>query len=332
MNLIIHHPGLLTTVQDLGRHGFQQYGVMESGAMDTYALRTANLLAGNAERTAALEMTLSGGTFEFSEDSLIAVCGADMSAAVGQTAVPMCRPVFIRKGNVMTFGRAVSGCRTYLAVAGGIDVTEVMGSTSTYLRGGFGGYRGRALQKGDRLRTGTKSDWALRQRASLSARCGEGEFVAAVWSASSIQVASNLYHRAVRAMRGHEFDLFAAESRERFFAGTFRVESRSDRMGYLLCGPELSLAEPQEAISEAVAFGTVQVPPGGNPIVLMADHPTTGGYPRIAQAASVDLPVLAQMKPGESVRFQEITLAEAQRLYTAKEMEIRQLREAISLK
>ncbi|MEB3101079.1 biotin-dependent carboxyltransferase family protein [Ferviditalea candida] len=332
MSLIIHHPGLLTTVQDAGRQGFLQYGVTESGAMDTYALRIANLLAGNSERAAALELTLNGGSFEFAEDMLIAVCGADMSAAIGSVAVPMWKPVFVRKGSVMSFGRAVSGCRTYLAAAGGLDVTEVMGSAGTYLRGGFGGYGGRALQKGDHLRTGAKSDWSLRQIAQLSGRCGEREFAAAAWSAGSIQVVSYLYQPFVRAMRGHEFDLFKAESRELFFDGIFRVESPSDRMGYLLSGERLSLTAPQEAISEAVAFGTVQVPPSGSPIVLMADHPTTGGYPRIAQAAFVDLPVLAQTKPGESVRFREITLAEAQRLYAVKEMEIRQLREAISLK
>ncbi|MGZ4123818.1 MAG: 5-oxoprolinase subunit C family protein, partial [Tumebacillaceae bacterium] len=184
MSVHIERPGLLTSVQDLGRYGFQKYGVMVSGAMDPFALRLANLLVGNDEGASALEITLMGPKLRFEEATLIAICGAYLSPAIDGQPVPEWRPVWVRAGSVLTFGTAVAGCRAYLAVAGGFDVAEVLGSRSTFLRGGIGGHEGRALVAGDVLATGVRSAHALRRIAQLEARAGNDPFAATNWVVS----------------------------------------------------------------------------------------------------------------------------------------------------
>lgn len=330
MRIKVLRPGLLTTVQDKGRYGFQQQGVIVSGAMDTFALRIANLLVGNAEGEAALEITLLGPKLMFEEEALIAVCGADMSPEVDGHPVPPWRPVYVRKGSVLTFGRCVFGCRAYLAVAGGYAVDQVLGSRSTYLRAEFGGYHGRALREGDVLEAGMPSAWGRRQMKALSER---GETVSIPgWSIGADVMPPYAENPTVRVLRGAQFALFTEESRHALFAEAFQVTPQSDRMGYRFAGPALTLSEPAEMISESVVSGTVQVPPGGQPIALLADRQTAGGYPKIAQIISADLPVVAQMKPGDRIRFTEVTLEEAEKLYVAHEMQIQQVKQGIGLR
>ena len=313
---------LQTTVQDLGRNGFQKYGVIASGAMDPYAHRLANLLVSNEEQAATLEITLVGPAIEFTEDTVIALCGGDLSPKLDGQAAPMWRMLSVKKGNTLTFGEPRMGARCYLAIAGGIDVPEVMGSRSTYLRAGIGGFHGRALEKGDEVQIGQIS----RHQLSLlvqEAKSGSD------WLLPPVRY---FEEPIIRMMPGRQFDLFDDNSKKRIFREPFAVSSNSDRMGYRLEGPHLALENPEELISEAVAFGSVQVPVDGNPIVLLADRQTTGGYPKIGQVASVDLPLISQLKPGQQLRFKEISLADAQQRWIEQEQSIRQLKAAIKLK
>ncbi|WP_409343275.1 5-oxoprolinase subunit PxpB [Paenibacillus sp. MBLB4367] len=336
--------GLFTTVQDLGRTGSQRYGVPCGGAVDTFALRTANVLVGNDAGAAALEITLNGPELAFEADTLIAVCGGDMSPTLGGRPVPAWRPVLVRRGAVLRFGACGAGCRGYLAAAGGIAVPAALGSRSTYVRAALGGLAGRALRRGDELPLGTPSAAARRLLGRLRVahapaagpreadEAGEPLFTAVPWYVSADALPAYRREPALRFVRGCEYGRFDAASQAAFESAAFAVTPQSDRMGCRLDGPRLALGEPFELLSEAVTFGTVQVPPSGRPIVLMADRQTTGGYPRIAQIAAVDLPVLAQVRPGEAISFQEISLEEAEELLLRQESQLELLQSSISLK
>lgn len=332
MSIRVIRSGLLTSVQDLGRYGLQKHGVIVSGAMDSFALRVANLLVGNGEGEGALEITMLGPTLLFEENSLISVCGGSLSPRIDGHPVPEWRPVYVKRGSVLQFGAPLSGCRAYLAVAGGFDVPVVMGSRSTYLRAGIGGFQGRALREGDVLPVRPPSEWAARRMNELAATAGSHSFAASGWGVSREILPAYGKNPVLRVVRGTQFDRFAPDSRERFFNSEFLVTPQSDRMGYRLAGPRLSLSKREELVSEAVSAGTVQVPSEGNPIVLLADRQTTGGYPKIAQVITVDLPVIAQVKPGEKIRFQEIPLDAAQELYVLREMELRLLKQGVAMK
>lgn len=322
MSIEVICPGLFTSVQDLGRHGYQRYGVTPGGAMDALSLRLANLLAGNAADAAGLEITLVGPVLRTGRDLLVALGGADLSPRGDGQPVLAGRPVLLRAGTTLEFGACRRGCRTYLAVAGGIDVPVVLGSRSTDSRAGFGGLAGRALREGDRLSVGSPGEWSARWMARLAGRDRGASFAATRWSAGPSIYERGAVEQCVRVVRGPEHERFDPPSWEEFLAGEFTVTAAADRMGYRLAGPPLRLAAPCELVSEAVATGTIQVPPDGRPIILMADRPTTGGYPRIAHVAGVDWPQVAQKKPGDPIRFREISLLEAQRLYLAREAAI----------
>ena len=327
MTIEVLKPGALSTLQDLGRFGYQRYGVIVDGAMDERAHRVANLLVGNRESEATLEITLVGPTLAFDNAVVIAISGADLSPRVGDREVPMDRPVRLRAGSVLEFGRRRSGCRAYLAIRGGYAVAPVMGSKSTYLRGGFGGFAGRALRKGDAIAIGRPDD------ATAAIAIGSDDDAAFVappspWVAGTSPVTTET--PPVRVVTGPQWPFFTDVAQHDFATSAFTLTPNSDRMGYRLEGAKLALREPIEMISEGVSFGTIQVPPDGNPIILMADCQTTGGYPKIAQVASVDLPALAQMMPGQAMRFEPISLERAQELYLAREREFVQLRESIA--
>lgn len=328
MSIHVVKPGVLSTLQDLGRVGYQRFGVIADGVMDEWSHRVANLLVGNPEHEATLEITLMGPSLEFSDTALIAICGAGLSPRIGEHAVPQGRPVLVRAGSQLVFGRRESGMRAYLAVHGGFDVARVMNSKSTYLRGGFGGLDGRALRKGDEIGIGAGDAERvfaplarkLRENADPFAAAGDS-LVAPLPTAADAQT--------VRVMAGQQWQVFTDEAQTQLLGSEFRLNPQSDRMGFRLEGAKLALREPVEMISEAVAFGTIQVPPDGNPIVLMADRQTTGGYPKIADVASVDLPLLAQMVPQQRMRFALISIDEAQRLYLAREAQIDRMRQAV---
>lgn len=331
MSITIIRAGMHTTIQDLGRYRYQKYGVVVGGAMDAGAARTANYLVGNEGGEAVLELTLTGAELLIGKRMLLAVCGGDMSVSLDGQALPMWRPVLAEAGTVMKFGAYRSGCRSYIAVAGGFDVPEVMGSRSTYLRGSIGGYEGRALKSDDVLVLNQPSALSVRMAAALTVRL-DGGYAAAGWHAGHFAIAGNLLDPIIRALPGTHYPLFTEESQSSLFSQTFRIGAQSDRMGCRLDGSSrLQLSSSLELVSEAVAGGTVQVPPDGNPIVLLADRQTTGGYPRIAQVASVDIAVFAQLKPGDRFRFEAVTQREAEQLYIDAERDMRMLKAAISL-
>ena len=325
MSLRVIKPGLMTTVQDLGRSGYRQFGVVEGGAMDTFALRVANLLVANKPGAAALEMTLNGAVFILERDAWIAACGADMSAQVDGEPLPLWRPVFVRGGSRLSFGVARLGCRGYLAISGGVDVPEVLGGRGTYLRAKFGGLDGRALRAGDHLNIGESVLPPITLEDGRS-------FYACRWYVSPHLFPAYGVDPTIRLVQGPEYDLFLQESRKTLLQGQYRLAPESDRMGYRLEGPALVCEKEAVLLSEPVAKGTIQVPPDGKPVVLMADRQTTGGYARIATVAAVDLPVLAQLKPGDTLEFAAVSREEAERLLLAAEAEINGLQLGISTK
>lgn len=308
----VRKPGVLTTVQDLGRTGFLKAGVPGGGAMDRLALRVANMLVGNPECAAVLETTMAGPVLFFNTQAVVAVCGATFAG------VRSWQPFVVEAGEILSLAKLEAGCRGYVAVAGGFVVPPVMGSASTCLRAGMGGFEGRALRKGDRLFTNPASEEV------------RGHIEHWRISPAVLPVYSTL--PVVRVTRGAQWDWFSEAVRAKFFANRYGVLPKSDRMGLRLAGAPLNLSAPREMDSEAVAFGSIQVPPEGQPIVLMADRQTIGGYPKIADVISVDLPLLAQLRPGDSMLFTEVSLDEAQSLYLAKEHALAYLHEGLEEK
>jgi antagonist of KipI len=331
MPISVLKSGLLTTVQDLGRFGYQKEGLVVSGVLDAVALRTASLLVGNPATVAGLELTLRGPVLRFETDALLALTGADLAATIAGQPMPRGRPVAVRAGTVLTFGTPRASGRAWLAVAGGVAVPPVLGSRATYLRAALGGLAGRALQAGDELPMGEWSAAGRRVFESLLPAASAG-WAAARWCLPTQHLASPGAPLVVRALPGPEYEQFASESQRAFWAETFTVTTEADRMGARLSGPPLARVAATELLSSAVTFGTVQVPAGGQPIVLLADCQTTGGYPRLAQVITADLGRLAQALPGARLRFQLVGLAEAQALYLAQERHLRALARAVHLK
>ena len=331
MSIEVLRAGVLTTVQDLGRYGMQHFGVPVSGAMDAYSLRVANRLVGNDDGAAALEITLAGPLLEFHTDTLVAMCGGDLSPTIGGKPVPMRRPVGISGGSQLAFGECVTGCRAYLAIAGGIDVPAVLGSRSTYVRAAIGGVNGRALKSGDRLVAAKTNGLRFADLGESPTYMRDG-FAAANWSAQVNPERFLQRPQEIRFVAGRHWESLTAKARDLFTSENYRLGSASDRMGFRLEGARLEGAERGTIVSEAMAFGTIQLPPDGKPIVLMADRQTIGGYPRVGEVASVDLCLLAQLKPGDPLSFRRIALSEAQELMHLQEQSITQISEAVKMR
>ncbi len=293
----VMRPGLLTTFQDLGRTGFQEFGVVVSGAMDEYALQVGNLLVGNPKGEAALEVTIMGPELKALEDMVVAICGGNLSPTVNGKQAPMWKSIKVKKGELIEFGRPLEGARAYICVAGGFDVPVVMGSRSTFLKAKIGGLEGRGLEKDDML-------------------YGEGHI--GVRTGRSIhpdKIPSYKKEVEIRVCLGPHLDAFHESSVETFLSSTYEVTPQSDRMGYRLKGPKIEHKTSADIISEAIPLGGIQVPADGSPILLMADRQTTGGYTRIATVISYDIPLLAQAQPGTKIRFREVSVEEAQALF-----------------
>jgi antagonist of KipI len=305
MSIEVLKPGALTTLQDLGRRGFQKLGVPVNGVMDERAHRLANALVGNPPHIATLEITLMGPTLRFTVDSFVAVTGADLDVRINGEPLSPNQASSVKGGNEVVFGRRREGVRAYLAVRGGFNVDPVMGSASLFARGGYGGFAGRALAKGDVIHLSTLSNVATPPAYKDLRPVGQ-------------DVLDDVC-ASIRVVAGREWGLFDANSRAAFQEKSFRLTPQSDRMGFRLEGPKLELTRASQMESEALAFGAIQVPADGNPIVLMADRQTTGGYPKIAHVCAVELPRLAQKMPGEFINFKVIDIGEAQRLLLSQE-------------
>ena len=324
-------PGAFTTIQDDGRSGFQRWGVVVGGALDDESYRLANLLVGNNPNDAALEMTLLGAWLQFEQPALIALCGAELAATVDGSPVPLMRPVLLRGGALLECGPMTSGCRAYLAIAGGFDVPLVLGSRSTYMRASIGGLEGRSLRSGDRLPVGEISPRSAEMLRGLLTALADSPIASTSWRLPSM-LPPTAPAIILRTMPGSEFEWLTPESQISLFASAYEVTVHSDRMGYRLAGPRLSLTSDRQLLSEGVTAGTVQVPLEGQPIALMADCATTGGYAKVAHVATVDLPLLAQARPGDKVRFVQVTIEEAQRALRDKEDVIQRIALALTLR
>lgn len=320
--ITVQKAGLLTSVMDLGRTGYQRLGVVVGGALDRFSARVANVLVGNHENAALLEIAQRGPELHFAADTLVAWCGADFEPRIGTSPFPRDRVVQIRAGETIRFGAAKSGLRAWLAVAGGLDVPLILGSRSTYRRAAFGGWQGRPLKAGDNLPVGPRSEWAERRLHSAQRISS--------WSVRPETLGRQAAVGTVRAMPGPEWEWFSHDAHRDFFTATWTITKEADRMGVQLAGPALKLAEERDMISEGVNEGVVQVANGGQPIVLLASRQTVGGYPRIGAVASVDLGRMAQLVPGAKLRFEPVTLADAHQLYLAREHDFARVRTGLA--
>lgn len=389
MSIQIEKPGMLTTVQDEGRQGYARYGISTNGAMDGLAHTLANWLVGNDAAEATLEVTWSGLSAHVLENSWIAVTGGNLEPWLDDQPLPMWRPVYVQKGSRISFRKVITGCRAYIAIAGGWQMESVLGSYSTYLRAGIGGWAGRALQQGDVLYSrfehainaaeleqisekATDSalepidaiveDWtdAPSDQSNIAANTGkedrtnatsslpassrntfENSVVASEtttlpspvrWRVSSHILPHYSDEVTIRIVAGRQWEDFEQSSQQLFLEQAYRVTPQSDRMGYRLAGEPLQLKQSTSYLSEAVTHGTIQVPVDGQPIILMADRQTLGGYAKIAHVIRMDLPLLAQLAPGATVRFRRIELDEAQRIYVEWTHELKLLRRMIQLR
>ena len=292
----IVEPGLLTTVQDLGRYGYQRFGVPVSGAMDGFALRAANLLVGNEEGAAGLELTVLGPTIVFNEDASIAITGGDLTAQLDGQPIPRWEAVSVLAGGKLTFGGAQDGLRSWLAVAGGIDVPVVMGSRSTFVLGGIGGLEGRALKAGDTLSTLDDAG------SPASGRRLPEDYPAPSYGHSF----------ELRVILGPQDKDFTEDAIAMLLASNYSVSMDQDRMGCRLEGPALEHRSGADIVSDGSPLGAVQVPGDGAPIVLLADRGPTGGYTKIATVIAADVRLLAQAMPGDEVTFRAVSVEDGQ--------------------
>ena len=326
MSILVRSAGFLTSVQDLGRTGFRQSGVSLGGALDAHALRVANALVGNEENAAGLEATLGTVRLHFEDDRLVAWSGGAFSVRIGNEALPPGHAGLVTKNDELTMTAPNGGGRAWLAISGGIDVPLVLGSRSTDLRGNFGGYRGRALQDGDALllfKEGRFTNRPRREKGGLKS--------APPWGAPATWASIGPRNAVLRIVRGTDWDRFTNDAQRTLASSAFIVSRDSDRMGARLEGPELQRIQPGDLLSEAVAPGTLQLPPNGQPILLLGDCQTVGGYPKIAHVITVDLPIAAQLWPGNAVRFVEVSLEEAQRLLREREEDFARFKIGLSL-
>lgn len=309
---IIHvlRPGLFTTIQDLGRYGYQRFGVSVSGAMDPWALTVGNRLLGNPDRAAGLELTLQGPELLFEQQLSIAITGADLSPTCEGQSLPMWTVTTIPAGSRLRFGTRRQGTRAYLTVAGGIEAPLLLGSRSTHVRSGLGGFAGRPLKKSDQLPVGAPPS---------TGRCCEGRALAQ--SSRPQYLASPI----LRVIPGPQVDHFTEDALHVLATSPYRVTSESDRMGYRLEGAELPHRSPADIISEAVSAGSLQVPSDHKPILLMADCQPTGGYTKLATLIRADRSLAAQLGPGDSLSFRVITAKEASELFRSSQAELDRL-------
>jgi antagonist of KipI len=297
----VQAPGLLTTVQDLGREGFGPMGVSPSGAADSISLRIGNRLVGNKEGAAGLEMTLLGGTFVFPEGATLALTGSDFGAALDGLPVNLWTSVEVRPGQTLRVGPTRSGARCYLCVQGGIEVTPFLGSASTHLLSGLGGHEGRALRKGDVLKIGDTTGSHRRRTVA-------------------VKVFKELSPRkGLRVTPGPQSDWFPESSQRIFYSSSYRLAEESNRMGLRLEGAALREGAHGEMISEGVSLGAVQIAAGGLPIILFVEQQTTGGYPKIANVISADLSSLGQLRPRDEIQFERVGWETARSLLKVQE-------------
>jgi antagonist of KipI len=297
----VQTPGLQTTVQDLGRDGFGPAGVSPSGAADRISLRVGNRLVGNDENAAGLEMMLLGGTFSFPNGAILALTGSDFGATLDDVRLDLGTSVEVRPGQTLRLGPTNSGARCYLCVQGRIEVKPFLGSASTHILSGLGGFEGRALRKGDVLRIGPAAR-PFRKRTIAP------------------EASEHLSHRRIlRVTAGPQADWFSESALRSFYAGSYRVGEQSNRMGLRLEGSAIAQRGGGQMITEGVSLGAIQVPAGGSPIILFVEQQTTGGFPKIANVIAADIHRVGQLRPRDEIRFEAVTFQTARTLLLQQE-------------
>ena len=312
MSITVLNPGLLTTVQDQGRVGYQQFGVSVSGVMDPRAATVANMLVGNDDKEAVLECTMMGPHLQFDKANCIAITGGDLMPTIDGKPIPNYTAVKVEAGQVLKFTMPKTGCRAFIAFAGGLDIPEVMGSRSTYMKAKIGGLEGRKLQKGDvigfRAPTSELKNMNFRSMAS--------EFVPRK-------------EYTIRVVLGPQDDYFTDAGIQTFLSQVYTVTAEFDRMGCRLEGEAIAHKDGGDIISDGIAFGAIQVPSSGKPIIMLGDRQTTGGYTKIANVISVDFRILAQLKQGDKVRFEQVSVKFAQDAMLTQRAALKTIRNAL---
>jgi antagonist of KipI len=313
MSLVVIKPGVFSTIQDQGRSGFSKWGINPGGAIDRYASRIANALVGNPLESAVIEMHFPAGQMQFGESVLMCITGADFEPTIDGSPLPLWRPVIVPVNSVLSFKRKKSGERCYLAVRGGFQTSKWMGSFSTNVKIRAGGYEGRTLSKGDIV--SYVKDPAIKTPLN--------EIVVLPWAVNPV----NIYGQPNEffLLRGNEWDLMTADGRELLLSTAFAIHPSSDRMAYHLKNTTITTDVHEQLLSTAVTFGTIQALPGGNLLILMADHQTTGGYPRIAHVVSAHLPKLSQRGPNDLITFKEISIDQAEKMVISLEQELKRV-------
>lgn len=311
-SLEIMNPGLLTTVQDCGRYGYQKFGVPISGAMDRYSLRIANILVGNEDYQGCIEVTFGGLKIKFNEDSIIAITGANLKPKVNGKEVSMWRALEVKCDDVLEFAGPVSGIRSYISFCGGLDLPNVLNSKSTDLKSKLGGFNGRKLNRGDKIKIKHSS-------ISTTKKHPIEKYIPRYENEITLNV-----------ILGPQDNLFKDDSITRFLNGEYEVTNDCDRMGYRLSGPKIEHVDTADIISDGVSYGAIQVPGSGQPIIMMADSQTTGGYTKIAFVVSSDLHLLAQAKPGNKIKFKEISIEDAHLKYKKLENDLEEIKQMVN--
>ncbi len=319
MGVTVIKPGVCTTVQDRGRYGYMGSGFSPSGVMDRRAFRIANLLVDNDDNAPVLEFCLAGPTLRFTTNTFIAITGADFNPTLNGKPIPMYMAVLVKRGSVLSFTAPRKGVYGYLAIAGSsLAVPEVMGSRSTNLKCAIGGWKGGKLTTGDYLPFATKNVEFLPNLASHMIDY-DSDFYQ--WDADEI---------TLRVVPGPQDDMFTEEGQHTFYSETYHTTPQCDRMGFRLDGPAIDTVDGSDIISDGIAFGAVQVPNHGRPIIMLADRQTTGGYAKIGTVATADIPKLVQCAPGRAIRFERVSVQEAQDLYRAEARKVKALRALVS--
>jgi len=312
MSITVLNPGLLTTVQDQGRIGYQQFGVSVSGVMDPRAATVANMLVGNDDKEAVLECTMMGPHLQFNETNCIAITGGDLMPTIDGKPVPNYTAIKVEAGQVLKFTMPKAGCRAFIAFAGGLDIPEIMGSRSTYMKAKIGGLEGRKLQKDDVI--GFRAPKS--ELKNMNFRSMASEFVPRK-------------EYTIRVVLGPQDDYFTDAGIQTFLSQVYTVTAEFDRMGCRLEGEAIAHKNGGDIISDGIAFGAIQVPSSGKPIIMLGDRQTTGGYTKIANVISVDFRILAQLKQGDKVRFEQVSVKFAQDALLTQRAALKTIRNAL---
>ena len=312
MSITVLNPGLMTTVQDQGRIGYQQFGVSVSGVMDPRSAALANILVGNDEKEAVLECTMMGPHLQFNQANCIAITGGDLMPTLDGKPIPNYTAVKVEAGQVLKFTMPKTGCRAFIAFAGGLDIPEVMGSRSTYMKAKIGGVEGRKLAKDDVI--GFRAPKA--ELKNMNFRSMASEFVPRK-------------EYTVRVVLGPQDDYFTDAGIQTFLSEVYSVTAEFDRMGCRLEGAVIQHKEGGDIISDGIAFGAIQVPSSGKPIIMLGDRQTTGGYTKIANVISADFRILAQLKQGDKVRFEKVSVKAAQDALLTQRAALKTIRNAL---